>query len=200
MADRRRALAAAALGLSLLLTGCSDGDEDTGEGPSGTNSSSASPEPSGTSGPSETSSAPTSGSASAACDAIDASALSAETGVKVTEPSTAGTPGKRESCALTFADYSVLRIDLTPGHGTLEQDVEQAKVLGTEVPQEVTVAGAPGLMVSDGGQVTRVGLVTHVGERLLLVTLNHFESGGKLVEQMESLVLASAEQVAAGAA
>lgn len=195
MADPRRVLVAGALGLSLLLSGCAD-DGGPEQEPTATDSP-----PSDSPEPSETSSEPAGGAASgSACDAIDVSALSTETGLDLTEPSAAGTPGEREACAITFADTAVLRVDVLPKHGSLEQDVEKAKALGTEVPQDVTVAGAPGLLVSVGDEVTHVGVVTHLGERLLMVTVNHQETGDELLEQMETLALATAEQVAGGAA
>jgi len=189
-------MVAGAFGLSLLLTGCAgDGQSGADPEPIATESeSTASTEPSATSSESATGSP-----GGSACEAIDVSALRAETGIELTAPTVGGTPGKREACSTSFDESAVLRIDLLPKHGSLEQDVKKGMVLGTEEPQEVTVAGEPGLMVSLSDRLTHVGLVTHVGQRLLLVVINRQDTGEELLEQMESLALAAAEQVAAGA-
>lgn len=200
LTDVRRVLVAAALGASLLLTACSDGSEPTDPEPTPTESNSATtPEPS----PSATESTVTPAVGGLACDAIDIAALTAATGLGLEPPSSAGKPGKREGCSIALREpheMSFVFVDLLPRHGTLEKDVQTVMVLLTEKPERVTVAGRPGLMVSLNSQnLINVGVVTHVGDRLLQVRINSPEFGKELVEQLKSLTLAVAEQVAPAA-
>jgi len=199
--DRRRIhLAGAFAAVLVLAAGCGDGGEDKQADPtpspssSETSSTTQTPSPSESETPSES---PAS-SGGLACDAIDVAAIEAETGIRLTKPDSGGKPGKKERCASFYDDLSVLQVDLMPRGKTLEQDFKDVLVLGTEKPEERTVAGERALMTTLTKTNIRIGLVTHVGERTLqVVALNLAEDHE--VAQLQDLVLAVAEQVAPAA-
>jgi len=186
------------LGATLALAGCGGGDEPS------TTEGTATTEPSGE-GPSETVTDDPSGDPATgggpACDAIDVDAVTAETGLALRAPSSEGEVGADEGCSVFVRQSTVaVSIELAVEHGSLEEDLDQIRILGTEEPEEVSVAGSPALVVTGEASPLYVNLVTHVGERMLTVRLLAPGEEPARLPELEDLVLVLSEQVATGAA
>lgn len=193
MTDVRRLALAGLLAATLALTGgCGDDEPATTDG-TGSPSGSTSPSPDDSEEPSE----PTTEPGAYACDAIDTAALEAETGVRLKAPESAGEAGGDEGCSLFYRGAAtVVSVELVVEHGTLREDLDVIRVVGDEKPEEVTVAGEPALVVSGDGAPVYVNLVTHLGERMLMVRA--LGDTASQVPELEELVPLVAEQVAAG--
>lgn len=203
MTDVRRLMVGAVLSATLALAGCG-GEPSASDGtptaePSSDGPSSEAPSGSATDEPSGEPSAD--GGDGPACDAIDVDAVTAETGLALRAPSSAGEVGADEGCSVFVRKSNVaVSIDLAVEHGSLEEDLDQIRILGTEEPEGVSVAGSPALVVTGEASPLYVNLVTHVGERMMTVRLLAPGEEPDRLPELEDLVLVLSEQVAAGAA
>ena len=197
MTDRllggRAALVAIALVAALVLAGCGDDAPDTAADPSPSPSTSeeSSAEPS----PSESNDVP---AGDEPCDAVDIEALGTIAGVTfdTAEPYEEGA-NMADGCFVSTATGEVsVAIDIRTRHGSLEKDVKLAQLQGNEEPQPLTVADGDALFVAGSSSpLAYTGLVTHVGD--LLVLVNVLSQGADVSDdQLRELTVAAAEMVA----
>lgn len=181
MTRRLARTTAAALALSALLAACGGAAKQPTEAPA---------EPSGTS-------SAAAGPDASACERLDVAALEQALQVQFDDPEQYGEVGATEGCALVGTDVS-LALDLLSEHGTIEEDVELAKTLGTEKPEALEVAGHDALFIHGQDGHTWTGLVAHVGDRLLLVNgQDHGGDGRAELTRLTELTTAAAEMAAA---
>ena len=180
-----------ALTIVLSLAGCNGGSDPAAD-PSA--SPSTSEDSSAGQSPSDSTDAPASDEP---CDVVDTDALGDVVGVTfdAAQPYEEG-ENVADGCFISTVTGDVsVAIDIRSRHGSLRKDVELAQLQGNEEPEPLTVADGDALFVSGSASpLAYTGLVTHVGD--LLVLVNVISQGADVsVDQLRDLTITATEMI-----